>query len=102
MGRTLGLKETNGLAFFEFPDDNPVSVRTHMKGNVNAMDMDQETIDRMIKEKEIVFSLNNGIAAEVKLSIWSFRRLALLGFWSVVGCYGVVMLLKVISSYMSN
>jgi len=102
VSRTLGLKGPDGLAFFEFPGDNAVSVRSHIKGNVNAMEMEADMVDRMIKEKEIVFALNDGIAAEVTLSIWSFRRLAWLGLLGVVGCYGLTLLYKMASGYLKS
>ena len=66
------------------------------------MDMEAEMVDRMIKEKEVVFALNDGIAAEVTLSIWSFRRLAWLGLLGVVGCYGLTLLYRMASGYLKS
>ena len=90
----LGLTGSDGLLFFEFPDDNVVSVKADIRSSVNGLKMEKKMIDRVVAEKELIFQLNNGIAANVELSLMSFRRIGMFLLICIVICLLLVVVVK--------
>lgn len=76
--RTLGLSGDNGLGIFEFSDLKHQELRKLILERINGLELSQVERDAIIQEAVRIFQMNNSLAANVKLSWRSSRRLALI------------------------
>lgn len=93
--KTLGLKEENGMAIFNYTTDSK-TVRTELKNTLNNLKLDKQTVDKIVVEKKLIFKMNNSIAANVSVSYGAMQRLLKWFLLVVLAIIAIIMFIKAI------
>ena len=72
--KTLGISGPDGLEIFEFPGDR-VTLKKKIISNINKLTLTEEEKEDIIREKLLIFQMNNRIADSVTPTAGSFSRL---------------------------
>lgn len=77
--RTLGITDSAGLLFYEFPAiPDSESFKKEFRSRLDSLPLDERAIDRIVEEARRAFALNGAIYAGLQGSAWGgFRNLFL-------------------------
>jgi len=75
MRRTLGVKDGEGLRIFDFVCDSRIQLKKAFMTSINELPLSRDDKEAIVKEKVIVFRMNNLIIENIKPSLTNYKRL---------------------------